>query len=101
MTGNEPVCLANGIVITLNCDNLLQCTGLKDKNGTLIYEEDIVDVLPEDEYGVIEWDNITARYAIRIISEKGCADFDNYYGAELEVIGNIYENPELLKGQND
>ena len=80
---------------------LMQCTGLKDRNGTLIYEGDIVEVLPEEEYAVIEWNDDTARFDIRMISEKVCADFDNYYGDELEVIGNICENPELLKGENN
>jgi uncharacterized phage protein (TIGR01671 family) len=72
-----------------------QYTGLKDKNGKEIYEGDIIYVIPEDETAFILWDKETAKY---IIQFKGwCADFDNYYGKELEVIGNIYDNPELLE----
>lgn len=70
-----------------------QDTGRKDKNGKEIYEGDIIYVIPEDETAFILWDKETAKY---IIQFKGwCADFDNYYGKELEVIGNIYDNPEM------
>ena len=75
--------------------NLMQYTGLHDKNGKEIYERDIVYVASEDENAFILWDKETARY---IIQFKGwCADFDNYYGKELEVIGNIYDNKDLLE----
>ena len=70
-------------------------TGLHDENGKEIYEGDIVYVASEDENAFILWDKETARY---IIQFKGwCADFDNYYGKELEVIGNIYDNKDLLE----
>ena len=74
---------------------LMQYTGLKDKNGKEIYEGDIVYIIPEDETGVIEWDNESARYIV--IYDNIITDFDNWYGKDLEVIGNIYDNPELLE----
>ena len=70
-------------------------TGLKDKNGKEIFEGDIVYIIPEDETGVIEWDNERARYIV--IYDNIITDFDNWYGKDLEVIGNIYDNPELLE----
>ena len=72
-----------------------QYTGLKDKNGEEIYEGDIVYIIPEDETGVIEWDNEMARYIV--IYDNIITDFDNWYGEDLEVIDNIYDNPELLE----
>ena len=51
----------------------------------------------EDENAIIEWDEETARFIISF--DVWVADFDNYYGKELEVIGNIYDNPELLGGE--
>lgn len=84
-----------------NSDNnfsIMQCTGLKDKNGKLIFEGDIVDILPEVETtGIIKWSDDLARFVI--VYENIQCDFDNYYGYELEVIGNIYENPELLESE--
>ena len=70
-------------------------TGLKDKNGKEIFEGDIVYIIPEDETGVIEWDNERVRYIV--IYDNIITDFDNWYGKDLEVIGNIYDNPELLE----
>lgn len=72
-----------------------QYTGLKDKNGEEMYEGDIVYIIPEDETGVIEWDNEMARYIV--IYDNIITDFDNWYGEDLEVIDNIYDNPELLE----
>ena len=78
---------------TRYADTVGQYTGVKDKNGTRIFEGDIVDISRDEERGVIKWDEDTARF---IISSDGIsADFDNYWGKDLEVIGNIYDNQEL------
>ena len=77
--------------------DLMQCTGLKDKNSKLIYEGDRVYIDCEDETAIIKWSDDLARFTIHFEDEAVFADFDNYYSKELEVIGNIYENSELPK----
>lgn len=74
---------------------LMQYTGLKDKNGREIYEGDI-----------LKTNNRTIR---TVVFEWGCFDAVNDYTDEpvgsflesaIEVIGNLYENPELLQNVN-
>lgn len=79
------------------CDGntLCQYTGLADKNGKKIWENDIVEVAGEDGYFKCEWDEDTARFALN--GDGLMVDFDNCYGYECEVVGNIFDNPELLE----
>lgn len=91
----------------------LQCTGLRDKNGKLIFEGNILRVTGSRDtsgYGVVEYlqcgckfivtgylDNPSGYYP----RKKGelCRDLEEWLCTE--VIGNIYQNPELLEVNND
>jgi uncharacterized phage protein (TIGR01671 family) len=82
---------------------IMQYTGLKDKNGKEIYEGDIVQreyfvMCKEQEYkrGKIIGNSIISFTDGSFL----CGDFPLYDTplSILKVIGNIYENPELLKG---
>ena len=96
----------NGTQKTLKTKDfiLLQCTGLHDKNGTLIYEGDILGGIYENCY--IHWCEKCRQFQLKT-QDYGCmaceGDIHWYEVVEdnnkLEVIGNIYENPELLEGE--
>lgn len=88
---------------------LMQFTGLKDKNGVEIYERDVVEwttnLLGQEDHskGWIVWHDKYARFNV-----AWPPDTKDHYGtfrflhprekeSELQVTGNIYETPELLK----
>lgn len=84
-------------IVPLNEVKIMQWTGLKDKNGTEIYEGDIFR------------DNDTYLWEVFFEDGMFCAKGGEYDLVEAliefipehcEIIGNIYENPELLEGDN-
>lgn len=89
---------------------LMQYTGLEDRNGVEIYEGDIVKCGEPENYEVA-WDDIDGTLVLRRPRKPKKAydwgprkDGKVYYGFRfsksrelIEVIGNLYENPELLK----
>lgn len=81
----------------------LQCTGLRDKNGKLIYEGDIVHKSGSKFNGEkiiseIEWCETSAHFVYSdYIGIGGSHEFRTGTAGKMEVLGNIYENPELIK----
>ncbi len=83
---------------------LMQCTGLKDKNGKLIYEGDIMSWKAGTIWqikwkygGFWLWQETGYReYWADPNSTGGGREFRSLQD-EIEIIGNIYENPDLLK----
>ena len=91
-----------------------QCTGLKDKNGRLIYEGDIVKAEVEEPelkaVGIITFGRYVQDLGFYLKWIGAPAEPRKYYPGwradlfywledeGLEIIGNIHENPELLEG---
>lgn len=87
-------------IYEIDPDTLCQYTGLTDKNGKKILENDICIIKDgtldeEDGCFICKWDDCTARY---ILDGNGLTvDFDNVDARDVEVIGNIFDNAELLE----
>lgn len=112
----DEVLVGNGdiwIIDEDSCDNewivnndlhLMQSTGLRDKNGKEIFEGDIISTYTDNS--VIQKDNLLGfyvevgekrNYFAETIDIEYLDLFAKDFGVAVEILGNIYENPELLE----
>lgn len=77
---------------------IMQSTGLKDKNGVEIFEGDIVSRFKKTVEEVV-WNSRKGWWAIQTRGEIGLTVLAQFIEV-VEIIGNIYENKELLENEN-
>ena len=88
-------------MIDIDISTLCACTGLKDRNGKLIWENDILvgyldDMYPENAtYAQVIWDK-NGFYTKEQYSDD-ISLMDEFDEKHFEVCGNIFDNPELLE----
>ena len=101
--GNVTTVLFEGKILGVNTHvdkiKLMQSTGLVDKNGKEIFEGDILDY--HGRKALVRWHGSYASFIYRFADElqKRNSEWKPLYLAYMkcEIIGNIYENPELLE----
>ena len=88
---------ADGFAMKLvQIDPATLCVGftVSDHSVKTYYTGDVCEVRGEDGYFVVEYDENTARFILS--NDEVTTDFDHVYNREISVIGNIFDNPDLL-----
>ncbi|EGU0433375.1 TPA: YopX family protein [Listeria monocytogenes] len=83
-------------------ETVSQFTGLTDENGKKIFEGDIVEIIEIDAFGNLDWNRLKGKVMFSegawLVTDSGSFAIPLWSEInEIEVIGNIHENPELLE----
>lgn len=90
---------------TVIAESIGQYTGLTDKNGKKVFEGDVIDT--PDRLCEVYWFEKNAQFDLRFIRNAHNKRIINFKGiamrdlSDYEIIGNIYDNPELLRSDTE
>lgn len=95
--------LHNPKMVSVDPKTVGSCTGLTDKNGKTIFENDIVSIIMREPWtgrlypklGIVKWKN--GGYFVVWINSTSDDDFCKFLKG-IEVVGNVHDNPELIGG---
>ena len=87
------------IQVEIDPSTICRCTGLEDKNGKLIFENDVVNCMDAECCGYIGWNESEAGFYFNALLEDGRFEEEHIYDYQdcMEVIGNSFDNTELLE----
>lgn len=97
--------------VTILTDTICQCTGLKDKNGNMIWENDVIkyrfgNVYAQIRYGAYQscFDSQKTEHIGFYVDWSESRNYRKDLGywinmVNAEVVGNIFDNPELLESE--
>lgn len=91
--------MRRGKTYEIDPETLCQYTGLKDMNGKRIWENDIVRIENSMDEGIGNIEFYGGMWYVDGEPSNSLYDIVEYDDGELEVIGNIFDTPELLKGE--
>lgn len=90
------IVIESGEHIVIDYKSIGQYTGMKDKNGVRVFEGDILKNTLDNSISVVEWSEAHTGFTLKT---RGTIYGFPKIGHEVyKIIGNIYDNPELLEG---
>jgi uncharacterized phage protein (TIGR01671 family) len=98
---DENMWTAEVYCVEVDSSTICRCIGSRDKNGKLIWENDIVNCIEAECCGRIVWNESEAGFYFDVLLVDETYEEEHIYDYVdcMDVIGNVFDNPELLEVQ--